>query len=210
MSKITKETPESEKAAPNTALSSIFGKKIESDDSLRKGLANLNRLPPFDAPPPAVHGKKFSPGIMAFRKTGAGKLSITVACGTAQARHIPLAKYVAMVEKLNDPESSTILLQNFQDQDDHRSGRGQELGRINAKSSAIVILQGLTGRIVRSMDDIALHDVYYLDRRDMATFYLAAKAQIGNADQMETMLTAYEGWKAFEVPLDHLSLPHGL
>lgn len=82
------------------------------------------------------------------------------------------------------------------------------LGRLNAASSAITIIQGVTGRVVRTPADIALFDVYYLDRRDLTVFYLAAKAQIGNADRLETVIATFDGWKAFDVPLDPLN-PYG-
>lgn len=187
----------------------IFGERIEADQNLMQGLANLNMLPSFDTPPPAVKGRIFEPGLMGFRKNGAGKLNLAIACGVYQVRYITLAKYIAMVENLHLPESSTIMLQNFQDQDEHKSGKGQVLGRINAESSAIMIIHGLTGRIIKGMSDIALYDVYYLDRRDMTAFYLAAKAQISNGDCLETMIAVNDGWKAFSVPLDPFN-PHEL
>ena len=113
-----------------------------------------------------------------------------------------------MVELMHDPSSASIMLENFSDQDEYKSAKGQVLGRINAKCSAIQIIQGLTGRIIRNPSDIALFDVYYIDRVDLTSFYLAAKAQISNGDTLETMIASYDGWKAFDVPLDPLN-PYG-
>ena len=127
---------------------------------------------------------------------------LAIACGKAQVRYLPLKKFIALVENMHDKESSTIMLQNFQDQDDYKSAKGQVFARINPASSAIHVIQGLTSRVIRNPSDIALFDVYYLDRTDLTSFYLAAKAQIGNADDLETMIATYEGWKAFNVPLD--------
>ena len=113
-----------------------------------------------------------------------------------------------MVENMDVESKATIMLQNFTESEDGYSGRGQILGRINAASSAITIIQGVTGRIIRGPSDIALFDVYYLDRRDLTAFYIASKYQISNADQLETMIAAFDGWKAFNVPLDPLD-PYG-
>ncbi len=185
----------------------IFTDTCETKDGLMQGLENLNSIPNFSDPhPPAVKGKEFIAGVMGFRKTGA--LNITVACGKAQVRSFSLPKFIAMIENMHDPATATIMLQNFSDQDEKQSAKGQILGRINAGSSAIHIIQGLTSRIIRNASDIALFDVYYIDRVDLTSFYLAAKAQIGNGDQLETMIAAYDGWKAFDVPLDPLN-PYG-
>jgi len=207
MSKITKEVSEVAKVAPSAALSTIFGEKIDSDDSLRKGLANLNKLPPFDVPPPVVHGRDFCPGLMGFRRSSSGNLNLTIVCDSAQVRSLTMAKYIAMVEHLHDPKTASIMLQNFMDSDERKAAKGQVLARINARSSAIIIIQGLPGRIIRGPEDIALYDVYYLDRAEMTSFYLAAKAQISTGDQIETMIAAYDGWKPFSVPLNFFN-PH--
>ncbi len=51
-------------------------------------------------------------------------------------------------------------------------------------------------------------DVYYIDRIDLTSFYIAAKAQISNEDTLETMIATFDGWKAFPVPIDP-SNPYG-
>jgi hypothetical protein len=96
------------------------------------------------------------------------------------------------------------MLQNFTEAEDKRGGKGQILGRINPKVSAITIIQGVTGRIIRGPSDIALYDAYFIDRQDLTSFYLASKAQISTADTLETMIAAFDGWKAFDVPLNPL------
>lgn len=195
-------------ASAGTLLQNILGQTIDDNAAVKRGLINLNMLPEFDPDPPAVNGKEFTPGIIGFRKTASG-LNFAIACGKAQVRYISLAKYIAMIENLHaDDQSATIMLQNFTESEDGKGGKGQVLGRINAASSAITIIQGVTGRIIRGPSDIALFDVYYIDRRDLTAFYLAAKHQISNGDQLETMIAAYDGWKAFNVPLNPLN-PYG-
>lgn len=188
-------------------LSGIFNKSFEEDYNILQGLNNLNSLPPFDEKVPPVKGKDFTPGIIGFRSFRTN-LSLAIACGTAQVRYINLAKYVALIENMHDSKSATIMLQNFSDQDDTRGSKGQILARFNQESSAIHIIQGLTGRVIRNPSDIALFDVYYLNRVDLTSYYLAAKAQLSNADLLETMIATYEGWKAFNVPLNPLN-PYG-
>ena len=189
-------------------LQDILGPTIDADPATKQGLLNLKSLPPFDPYPPPVNGKEFEAGVIGFRKP-VGSMNLAITCGKAQVRYLSLAKYIAMVEHLHDPKTATIMLQNFTESDDGKGGKGQILGRINAKSSAITIIQGVTGRIIRGASDIALFDVYYIDRRDLTAFYLAAKHQISNADQLETMIAAFDGWKAFTVPLDPLD-PHAI
>lgn len=185
-------------------LPTIFSSSEKDIKALDQGLKNLASMPEFDPEEgEPVPGKVFSPGVVGFRRTGRG-LQLAVACGKAMVRYIDLAKFIAMVENLHDTQTATIMLENFQEQDDKRSARGQILGRINAQYSAITIIQGVSGRIIRGPSDIALFDVYYIDRKDMTAFYLAAKAQISNADRLETMIAAFDGWKAFDVPLNPL------
>jgi len=203
----TKEVGNS-KPTVKASLENLLGVSFNGEDKITYGLNNLNSLPDFGKPPHPVKGKDFVKGVMGFRKGGKGELSLAIACGKAQVRYITLAKYIAMVENLHDPESATIMLHNFQSQDEYKSGRGQVLARINAESSAITVIQGVAGRVVRGPQDIALFDVYYINRCDMTAFYLAAKAQISNADNLETMIQTYDGWKAFDVPLDPLN-PYG-
>lgn len=183
-------------------LPKIFGSSEKDSEALDQGLKNLATLPEYEKAQP-VPGKEFSPGVMGFRRTGRG-LQLAVACGKSMVRYIDLGKFIAMVENLHDPRTATIMLENFQEQDDKRSARGQVLGRINAQCSAITIIQGVSGRIIRGPSDIALFDVYYIDRKDITAFYLAAKSQISNADTLESMIAAFDGWKAFDVPLNPL------
>lgn len=198
----------SKKNRPDSApLLALFGDDLLEDPGLIQGLANLATLPEFapeeDSPPP-VPGKRFEPGVIGFR-SGKKSPTLAIACGTNMVRYISLEKYVALIEKLHDRHSATVMLQNFSDQDEQRSGRGQILGRINAKHSVITIVQGVTGRIVRGTEDIALFDVYYLDRKDLTAFYLAAKYQLSNADTLDSMIAAYDGWRAYDIPLDPLN-----
>jgi hypothetical protein len=205
---MVKKQEESESVIQNAKkiLGGLLDKQLDDHESTIQGITNLNSIPPFEtgSHPPAVKGKGFEKGIMGFKRRGKGELRLAVACGKAQVRYIPLGKYIAMVENLHDPDSATIMIQNFTDQEEYQSSKGQELARINPKSSAITFIQGVTGRIVRGPRDIALFDVYYIDRTDMMAFYLAAKAQISNADELEAMIQAYDGWKAFDIPLDPL------
>lgn len=194
-----------EKSAQQGIVETIYAEMLDperGDELFIQGLKNLKALPVDQAP---VAGKPFeTTGVMGFRKESRG-LQLAIACGKAMVRYIDLRKFMAMVEFAQDDESSTIMLQNFSESEEHSSGRGQILGRLLLKNSAIVIIQGVVGRVVRGPSDIALFDVYYLDRKDLFAFYLAAKAQISNKDTLETMVAAYDGWKAFHVPSDPLN-----
>ena len=123
-------------------LENIFAESCEDNEPFVQGLNNLNSLPAFSKNPPPVKGKKFIPGYKGLR-FNKSRLSLVITCGTAQVRYIDLPKFISMVENMHDPEKATIMLQNFQDQDDYKSAKGQILGRINAESSAIHIIQGL-------------------------------------------------------------------
>jgi hypothetical protein len=180
-----------------------------SDDvALLHGLENLKKLPPFDpghGSPKSIPGKKFTEGVIGLRNARGKTPSLAIACGTNTVRYIKLDKFVALVENLDDPDSATVMLENFSDADTNRSGRGQVLARINPDHSAITVVQGLTGRIIRNISDIALYDVYYLDRRSLTAFYLAAKEHLAMADVLDEMIASYDGWRAFDIPLDPLN-----
>lgn len=210
MSEETKKPNNSKKKESGTkkndideTINSIFENYFEYV-GFTQGTENLNSLPPVDDIK-EVNGKPYTLGVMGFRKFGGNDLKLAIACGKAQVRYISLEKYIALIENMHDPESSTIMLQNFSDQTNTSSSRGQIIARINRESSAISVIQGVTGRIIRGPQDFALFDVYYLDRADMTAFYLAAKAQISNQYELESMIQAYDGWKAFDVPLDPLN-----
>ena len=189
-------------------FSEIFYESFKDDENIQTGLSNLQSIPDFNSKFAPVPGKEFTEGVIGFRPKYAS-LNLAIACGTAQVRYINIAKYIAMVENLHDEKKATIMLQNFTNSDDNKGAQGQILGRINAKCSAIHIIQGLTGRIIRNPSDIALFDVYYINRVDLTSFYLAAKSQISNKDLLETMIATYDGWKAYDVPLNPL-YPYGV
>jgi len=195
-----KVSTQSEKS-PN--IENIFSDQLMKDDGMIQGLINLNSLPEFNPQPPPVTGKDFTPGLMGFR-WGGGEVKLAIACGHAQVRDIIMPKYIAMVENLHDPDCATIMLQNFEDGSDKRSARGQVLGRINARSSAITIAQGLTGRIIRKLAEAPVFDAYYIDRSDLTAFYIASKVQMSNENQMKTMIAAFDGWRFFDIPLNPL------
>ena len=190
------------------ALQTLFSRDLAERDALNRGLTNLATLPEFDpdkSSPPPVPGKEFTPGVIGFRRVGRGDLALAIACGKAQVRYITLAKFAAMVEQMHDPRTATIMLQNFSESDDNRAARGQVLGRINPQHSAITVVQGVSGRIVRGPGDISLYDCYYIPREDLSAFYIAAKFQLSNADTLESMIAAFDGWRAFEIPLNPLN-----
>ena len=190
-------------------LGNLYEDYNEDNEALLQGLTNLNSMAKLEDAED-VAGKKYTKGVLGFRKYRSN-LAITVACGTAQVRYIKLPKYISMIENLHQTDSSaTIMLQNFETSDNDKSAsKGQILGRINPKSSAIHIMQGLTGRIIRNPSDIALLDIYYIDRAELTSYYLASKFQIGNEGKLEEMIATFDGWKAFEVPLD-LANPYGV
>lgn len=183
-------------------LGDTLSPTIDNKEGLAQGIKNLAALPDLD-PNNKIPGKEFERGVMGLKVNQRG-LSVAIACGKVMVRRIPLEKFVALVEHMHDDESASVMLQNFSDQEDGRMAKGQILGRINPKYSAITVIQGVTGRIIRGPGDIALYDVYYLDKKDMMSFYLAAKFQLGNEDQLDSMIAAFDGWKAFSVPLNPL------
>jgi hypothetical protein len=177
-------------------------------EGVAKGLKNLADLPEYQPEknsPTPVPGKSFDSGIIGLRNRRGKTPELAIACGTNIVRYIPLVKFIALVENMKNPDKATIMLENFSNQDEKSSGRGQVLARINAKHSAISIVQGVTGRVIRGPGDIALYEVYYLPRPDLTAFYLTAKFQIGKEDDLDIMITANEGWKAYSIPLDPLN-----
>lgn len=185
----------------NQDLQTLFGGELLKNLELSRGFANLARLPLLSEVKqnPMTH-KAFEKGYMGFRRQSR-YMSIAVACGKAMVRNIDLRKYVSLVEMMNDELKHTIMLENFSDADEGRAARGQVLGRIHPKYSALCIVQGLTGRVIRNDSDIVRYDVYYLDRDQMASFYLACKYQLKGGDELENMISTYSGWVEYDVPL---------
>lgn len=185
----------------NLELFAMFDGELCRNEELRNGLDNLANVRSIEQVEknPIKH-KAFEKGCMGFRRQSQ-LISIAIACGKAQVRNIDIRKFVALVEKMNDETHHTIMLQNFSDAEDGRAARGQVLARIDPKHSAIVVVQGLTGRVIRSDSDVVRYDVYYLDRDQLAAFYLACKYQLRGADQLETMIATYSGWVEYDICL---------
>lgn len=193
--------PDNNTVSLNMDLQTLFGTELAANVTLSNGIANLAALPPLAEVErrPMTH-KAFEKGAMGFRRQSK-YMSIAVACGKAMVRHIDLRKFVSLVEMMNDENKNTIMLENFSDSDESRAARGQVLGRIHPLYSAICIVQGLTGRVIRSDSDIVRYDVYYLDRDQLASFYLSSKYQLKGGDDLENMISTYSGWVEYDVPL---------
>lgn len=204
-------TPPKPVSKKDNALEMLLGGAIADRSDMSKGLANLATLPDIAdgrTTVRAVYNKPFTEGVMGFRREG-GSLGLTVACGTAQVRSVPLGKYVALVERMYDPDRPAIVLQNPVEQDRNHAPRGQLLGRILPASSALVVGLGYSGRIVEKLEDFVKIDVYYLSRSTMAAFYLCGKLQLSTEDTLDELIAAYEGWYKFGIPLDPAN-PHCL
>lgn len=179
----------------------IFNKKLQNDD-YRTAIQNLAGIKSISDIGGGMPGKEFEKeGAMGFRRQ-ASLLRLTIACERAVVRNLELGKFIAMVERMHDPERATIVLENFTELEENRMPRGQVLGRINPEYSCIVVAQGLTGRLIHTHADLARMDVYYLSQEKLTAFYLAAKAQIGEEGKLNELISAYDGWKAFDIPLD--------
>jgi hypothetical protein len=193
--------------SPIKSLEALMGKVIKANDDVARGLANLATLPDISAKTckiEPIFGYTFERGVVGFRRDSS-TMTLAIACGKAQVRYISLEKYIALVEQMNDPEGATIVLQNPTDKDNFKSARGQILCRINPKFSAVIVVLGVAGRIIKNKDDVASVEVYFLDRAEMSSYFLAAKAQLSTQNTLENMIAAYEGWREFEIPLDPLS-----
>jgi hypothetical protein len=182
----------------------LFG-DFEEREGVSLGLANLSELPDYDpdnGSPPSIKGKDFERGVIGFRNRSGKAPRLAIACGANQIRYITLDKFCVLIENMKKKTAATIMLENFTDRDDSGGGRGQVLARLNKKHSAIVIVQGVTGRVIRDAGDIALYEVFYLPRPDLTAFYLAAKYQLSNQDSLDIAISAYDGWRAYSIPLD--------
>lgn len=189
-------------------LAEIYQHKFEgeSQDPVLKqairNLATIKPIKPIEEIGGGMPGKLFEgEGALGFRRE-AGRLRLTIACEKAVVRNLELGKFIAMVERMHDPAQATIVIENFTEPDENRMPRGQILGRINPDYSCVMIAQGLTGRLIHSHADLARLDVYYLSRRKLTSFYLAAKEQIGEEGKLNNLIAAFDGWKAFDIPLN--------
>lgn len=190
-----------------TPLEDIFTGMYE-DAKFEQAIKSLARFPELETlrqQNKYIPGKPFdNPGIMGFRRNGRN-LVLTIACERTMVRHIALQKYIAMVQNMNDQRNATIVLENFIEPDENRQPRGQVLGRLNPHYSCITVAQGLTGRVIHGPDDLVRLDAYYIDKQLLTAFYIAAKVQIGHQDTLDELIGAYDGWKAYDLPLDPLN-----
>lgn len=183
-------------------LESIYAARY-MNETFAQALQNLNSLPDIEAVKKKyMPGKPFKKaGVIGFRRNGRN-LTLTIACEKAMVRQIDLSKFIAMIENMHEEDAATIVLENFIEPDENKQPRGQVLGRLNGTYSCITVAQGLTGRVIHGVGDVVRFDVYYLDKELLTSFYLAAKAQQGVKDELDQLIGAFDGWKAFEIPLD--------
>lgn len=188
----------------NTPLEDIFSGMYD-DAKFEQAIKSLARFPELEKlrlQRKYLPGKPFEkPGVMGFRRNGRN-LVLTIACEKTMVRQIALQKYIAMVQNMNDPRNATIVLENFIEPDENRQPRGQVLGRLNPQYSCITVAQGLTGRVIHGPDDLVRLDAYYIDKQLLTAFYIASKVQIGHQDTLDELIGAYDGWKAYDLPLD--------
>ncbi len=186
-----------------SALQDLFFNDLAEDQpGLTQGLMNLACLPEFDLKksiPASVPGHgEVKRGILGFRRMG-GQMTLAMACGTAPIHYQPLDKYIAMVEGMHDERSANVIIQNHKTGDD---GRSQIIARLNPKHSAIHVVHGVVGRVIKEPSHILTNDVYYIPRGTLGRYYLAAKAQIEAGDQLDSLIAAYDGFKGYSIPID--------
>lgn len=194
-----------------TALQELlFNKPEHISSSFEQGLQNLSRLPEFDLnrsiPRPVPGQEAVHRGIIGFRRNS-GKITLAIACGTATILYLPLDKYVALIEYMHDDRSANIIIQNQKISEEGRQdGRAQIIARFNPAHSALHVVHGVIGRVIKAAKDISHIEIYYLSRRDLACFYIAAKCQVGTEEQLENLIAAYDGLKGYEIPLNPLNV----
>jgi hypothetical protein len=162
------------------------------------GLRNLRAMPPS---PIALPNKPLVECVVGFRRKDRD-LRLTFAGGTAQVRNLSLVQFAALIEKADVPEQATVLLRNFTDPggEYNIAPRGQLLARLNLDHSCFHIVQGLSGRVVRSAADVVLHDVFYISRQVLQAYYVAVRYQLGNQDKLDTLVELYDGWVEYQIP----------
>jgi hypothetical protein len=188
-----------------STISDVFAGRLASDAKFALGVNNLSQIRTFeDVEVSPMPQRPFVKGVMGFRRNGRS-LNLTIACGKTMVRQITLPRFIAMVENMNDENNATIVLENFTEGEENRLPRGQVLGHINKTFSCITVAQGLTGRVIHGPSDLARLDVYYLAKDQLMACYIAAKYQIGADNDLDEMIGAFDGWKAFDIPADLLN-----
>jgi len=195
--------------AARTALQEIFNNLLDHYGyGFSTGLTNLSRLPVFNpdegTPSPVPGQEEVEYGVIGFRRNG-GKLMLAIACGTAMVLYLPLDKFIALVEGMNDERSANVIVQNHKiGEEGRQDSRGQIIARLNPVNSAIQAVHGVVGKPIKAASDITMTSVYYLDRKDLLSFYVAAKVQLGTEDQLESLIAAHDGWRGYSIPLNPL------
>lgn len=188
------------------ALQALLLSLFSAYGGLEQGFKNLLDLPEFDLNrkelKPVHEGDRLERGIIGFRRN-ASRLELAIACGTKMVHYIPLDKYVALIEQMHLGQAANIVVQNSKNED--KDKRPQIIARVNSRCSAIHVVQGVAGKPISDGKDIVSSDAFYIPREELASYYLAAKQQVGSEKRLEDLIAANDGFKGYSINIDPLN-----
>jgi len=163
-------------------------------NGLELGMNNLLRVV---TEPREMHGAPLALGVMTLGWDGK---SVELNAPKMKKILIPFTAFAAMVERLHDPDFSSVEIQAAAAGDKRYPAKSEILGLINPFYSQITIYMGTPGERLRP--DIQADKIlrFYISRHGLATCYLAAKFQVYSLRQLEEIQTQVAGWQKFAVP----------
>lgn len=126
-------------------------------------------------------------------------LKIAMACEDNLVQYISYEKLLEMVKNAGQ----TRVVENFIELEKNSTGaRGQLLGICDQGKSKFVFVRGVTGKVIRSHDDVLYRWEYPYNTNDLDIFVKLAEYEEENKKKLSDLISNYDGLREYEINID--------
>ena len=163
---------------------------------LQQGFANLARMV---EEPAMMDG---SPVVPCAITVGADGQGVNLAAPYNMTCDIPFPRLVALVERMFDSVSRMIVIQEHSVGDRREPSRRQIVGHLDPYYGSLTVFQSYRGEYLTGDNHPEVTQLFYLDRRELLSFYLVAKLHLSGVRRREDMDPYILGWHACDIRHD--------
>ena len=163
-------------------------------EGLSMGVMNISRMV---AEPQNMDGALINPCTIVISPDGLG---VSLSAHYNMTIDIPFNRLVAMVERMYTPNMATVVIQEHAVGGYKQPAQRQILGLVNPFYAKITILQSYSGEYLTEEKAPEVVQHFYVDRSELAPFYLTAKLHLMGMERRLAMDPYTLGWNGFDIP----------